>query len=113
MNGYFVYALKSSKDSRIYVGLSSNPEKRLLEHNRGETKSTKGYRPWVLIYKKFVGSRVDARKEEKRLKSGYAKELLKSNIPSAGTFSLIANYVQRCGTLIRHRRILRSPVAQR
>ncbi len=81
MNGYFVYAIRSCKDSRIYVGLSSSPEKRLFEHNKGDTKSTKGYRPWVLVYKKFVGSRVEARKEEKRLKSGYAKELLKLNIP--------------------------------
>jgi len=77
MNGYFVYALRSCKDLRIYVGLSSNPEKRLTEHNKGDTKSTKGYRPWILIYKEYIGSRKEARKEEKRLKSGYAKELLK------------------------------------
>ncbi len=78
MEKYFVYAIKSHKDGRIYVGLSKNPERRLLEHNKGDTKSTKFYRPWAIIYKKLVGTRKDARKEEKKLKSGYRKELLKS-----------------------------------
>ena len=74
---YHVYAIKNGK-GRIYVGISTNPEKRLLEHNAGMTKSTKPYRPWILIYKKFIGSRQEARNAEKKLKSGYGKEFLKS-----------------------------------
>jgi putative endonuclease len=74
---YFTYALKSHKDGRIYVGLSSNLERRLGEHNRGEVKSTKAWRPWEIIYKKEFLTRGDARSEEKRLKSGYGKEFLK------------------------------------
>jgi len=83
MNHYFIYAIKSNKDSKIYVGLSSNPEKRLREHNVGKSPSTKPWRPWMMMYKKLVGSRSEARKEEKRLKSGSGKEFLKSlsNIP--------------------------------
>ena len=81
MENYFVYAIKSRKDKRIYVGISRNPQKRLKEHSDGRVKSTKFYRPWVLIYKKFSGSRAEARKEEKRLKSGFGKEFLKFNIP--------------------------------
>ncbi|MFH0803731.1 MAG: GIY-YIG nuclease family protein [Candidatus Tagabacteria bacterium] len=77
MEGYFVYAIKSNKDSRIYVGISENPERRLGEHNSGDAKSTKFYRPWIIIYKKFIGTRIKARKEEKKLKSGYGKEFLK------------------------------------
>ncbi len=78
MDEYFVYAIESEVDSRIYVGISKNPNKRLLQHNRGDTKSTKPYRPWLVIYSKKIGSRLGARKEEKRLKSGYGKEFLKS-----------------------------------
>jgi putative endonuclease len=78
MDKYFVYAIKSETDNRIYVGMSKNPDKRLSEHNNGETKSTKGFRPWHIIYKKFIGSRIQARQEEKRLKSGSGKEFLKS-----------------------------------
>ncbi|BDX37592.1 hypothetical protein CYCD_09470 [Tenuifilaceae bacterium CYCD] len=47
---YTVYAIRSKIDGRIYVGFTQDVQRRLLEHNRGETKSTKGYRPWELIY---------------------------------------------------------------
>ena len=73
-----MYAIKSNRGGRVYVGLSSNPERRLKEHNTGDTKSTKAYKPWRIIYKKFVGSRVEARKLEKKLKSGFGKEFLKT-----------------------------------
>ncbi|HUT96218.1 MAG TPA: GIY-YIG nuclease family protein [Candidatus Paceibacterota bacterium] len=82
MKKYFVYAIKSGKDSRIYVGISENPERRLREHNNGDTKSTKFYRPWKIIYKKFAGTRINARNEEKKLKSGFGKEFLKSLRPN-------------------------------
>jgi len=74
---YFVYAMKSIKDGRIYIGLSSNVERRLSGHNAGQTKSTKHYRPWKLVFKKCVGNRKLARQEERRLKSGSGKEFLK------------------------------------
>lgn len=78
MADFWVYAIESQQDGRIYVGISQNPRKRLISHNKGETKSTKGFCPWVLVYAKKIGSRAEARKEEKRLKSGYGKEWLKS-----------------------------------
>jgi putative endonuclease len=78
MDKYFVYAIKSTKDSRIYVGMTKRPEKRLIEHNKGYVSSTKYYIPWKLIYQKLVGNRKSARTEEKRLKSGFGKEFLKS-----------------------------------
>lgn len=77
MISYFVYAIQSKLDNRIYVGISKDPERRLVSHNNGETKSTKGFRPWILIYSRLIGSRSEARKEEIRLKSGYGKEWLK------------------------------------
>lgn len=78
MDIYFVYALKSDVDGRIYVGFSSDVDKRLIEHNSGKTKSTKGYRPWVIIYTEKVISRKAAREKEKYYKSGIGKEFLKS-----------------------------------
>ncbi len=59
---HFVYAIKSDKDKRIYVGISKNPEKRLSEHNKGETKSTKSFRPWKIIYMEKYENRVLARR---------------------------------------------------
>ena len=75
---YFVYAIKSGIDGRIYVGITQNIERRLKEHNNGNTKSTKAYRPWELLFKSKFDNRLRARKEEKKLKSGYGKEYLKS-----------------------------------
>ena len=66
------------KDGRIYVGLSSNIERRIFEHNSGYTFSTKGFRPWKLILKEEVKDRKEARIREKYFKSGFGKELLKS-----------------------------------
>jgi putative endonuclease len=53
--GYYVYIIKSLKSGKIYTGISKNPEKRLKEHNKGDSKFTKGFRPWILVYKEFVG----------------------------------------------------------
>ena len=76
-NIYWVYGLKSLKDGRIYVGMTVDVQLRIKEHNSGKTKSTKGYRPWELIYKEKVGSRNEAREREKYLKGGSGKEYLK------------------------------------
>jgi putative endonuclease len=75
---YYVYALKSLKLSRIYVGLAKDLSSRLKEHNAGKTKSTKFYRPWMLFYSEQFASRKDAREREKKLKSGYGKEFLRT-----------------------------------
>ena len=77
-NVYHVYALRSEKDGRVYVGFSHNVEKRLLQHNAGKTRSTKGYRPWVLIFYEEVRGRAEARNREKYYKTGIGKEFLKS-----------------------------------
>ena len=74
---YTVYALKSEIDGRIYVGFSSDTERRLREHNSGKTKSTKGYRPWTLIFTEQCATRAEAREREKFYKSGRGKEILK------------------------------------
>jgi putative endonuclease len=75
---FFVYAIKSQMDGRIYVGLTVDVSKRVDEHNSGKTKSTKGYPPWQLIYTEVLPSRIEARAREKYLKSGVGKEFLKS-----------------------------------
>lgn len=78
-----MYVIQSQKDSRLYVGFSQNVENRLKQHNGGEVFSTKGYRPWVLVYTEFgIVNRVDARHREKFLKSGCGKEFVKKKIDS-------------------------------
>ncbi|MEX0622042.1 MAG: GIY-YIG nuclease family protein [Candidatus Woykebacteria bacterium] len=76
-----VYGLISEKDGRIYVGFTTNLGRRIREHNLGRVFSTKGYRPWKILYKEETATRLQARKREKYLKSGIGKEFLKSIIP--------------------------------
>lgn len=73
---FTTYAIKSTARNYIYVGLTENLERRLAEHNSGKNKTTKPYRPFVVIHTKECLTRIDARKEEKRLKSGSGKEFL-------------------------------------
>jgi len=73
---YFVYAIKSITKNYIYVGMSNNLERRLKEHNNAENRSTKLYKPFVLILSEELETREVARKREKFLKSGIGKEYL-------------------------------------
>ena len=74
---YYVYVLRSLKDGRLYKGLTQNVEKRLKQHNQGENRSTKGFKPWELVLTKSFDSREKARYYEKYLKSGSGREFLK------------------------------------
>ncbi|MFA6458413.1 MAG: GIY-YIG nuclease family protein [Patescibacteria group bacterium] len=74
---YYVYILKSGAHKRFYIGASSDIKKRLAEHNKGNTKSTKPYRPWELIYVENFESKSEAHKREFYLKhpKGYLEKL--------------------------------------
>lgn len=65
---YYVYIIKSRKNSQLYIGSTNNIEKRFKEHNGGKVASTKRYRPWILVYLEGYFSEADARHREKSLK---------------------------------------------
>jgi putative endonuclease len=74
---YFVYILESEIDGRLYKGQTSDIEKRLTEHNSGKTKSSKGYKPWKLVYFERYETRDEALLREKYFKTGRGREFLK------------------------------------
>lgn len=76
---YYTYVLSSIGHNRIYIGISNNPNRRLLEHNAGETKSTKTFRPYKIILIEKHPNRILAREREKYLKSGCGREWIKLN----------------------------------
>ncbi len=80
MEPYFVYAIKSESRNYIYVGISNNVARRLNEHNKGYNKTTKPYRPFLLIHTEELPSRIEARKREKQLKSSSGKRFLRTLI---------------------------------
>ncbi len=66
---YFVYVLKSEKAGSSYVGHTSNIERRVAEHNRGESLSTRNKGPWKLVYKEEFRTRSEAIIKEKYFKT--------------------------------------------
>jgi len=74
---HFVYILFSEKYNRHYTGLTSNIDQRLHEHNSGQNKSTKPYRPWKIIHSEAFPTRLEARQREKYYKSGIGREKIK------------------------------------
>ena len=82
MDDFYLYALVSLIDGRIYVGIAHDPEKRLIEHNSGKTKSTKGFVPWKLFYTEFCGIAAIARSREIYFKSSAGKRRLRAILNS-------------------------------
>lgn len=74
---YCFYVIQSQLDFRLYKGLSKDLERRISEHNSGKTRSTKPYKPWVLVYFEEFDNFEDALKREKYFKSGSGREFLK------------------------------------
>ena len=67
---YFVYiaGCRDKDGLRTYVGWTTDPDRRLAEHNAGTgARSTRG-RVWVLLYVEQLPSRRDAMSREWHLK---------------------------------------------
>jgi putative endonuclease len=48
--GKTLYILQSLKHGRYYTGSTDNLERRIMEHNAGQTKSTRAGLPWEILY---------------------------------------------------------------
>jgi len=66
---FFVYVLKSLVDGKLYIGQTSNLERRLTLHNEGRIRSTRKRYPLRLIHFETYETRGRALKREKFLKS--------------------------------------------
>ena len=73
---YTIYALLLS-DKNIYVGMTNNINRRIKEHQRGKTKTTKNKKILKIGLIEERPIRLEARKREKYWKSGCGKERLK------------------------------------
>ena len=65
---YYVYILESLIDGDYYKGSTEDYDKRLIQHNNGESQFTKSKMPWRLIFVKVFETKKEALIEEKRLK---------------------------------------------
>jgi putative endonuclease len=75
-----VYVLQSIKDNATYVGMAKDAFTRLVEHNNGKNRYTKGHLPWKIIYTENYPDWTTAREREKYLKSTAGKNWLKKQV---------------------------------
>jgi len=74
---FCVYVLRSQKDGGLYVGYTTDLERRFGQHLRGENRSTAPRRPLDLIFCEHYSSAEDAQRREKYLKTSVGKRGLK------------------------------------
>ena len=65
---FYVYIIKSRKDSSIYIGYTDNLIRRMKEHNSGLSKYTKNKYPFEIIYYEAYKNISDAKYREDNLK---------------------------------------------
>ncbi len=69
-------------EGEIYVGQTSDLEKRLRQHNDPNYKPTMHTKrragPWKLVYYETLETRAEAMRREKQLKSGKGREWIKT-----------------------------------
>ena len=70
---YYLYILENASN-RHYVGITTDTERRVAEHNKGSAKSTRPFGPWKVIYSEQFDSRSEACKREWYLKHAEGKK---------------------------------------
>ena len=65
----WVYILKNEETNRYYIGSTINLERRLTQHQKGYTRTTRVLKTSTLVYKEEYSNILDARVREKKLKS--------------------------------------------
>lgn len=63
-----VYVIQSKNDKSLYIGFTTDIDKRIKQHNAGLVKSTKSNTPWELIYYEAFKDQTLAKARENRLK---------------------------------------------
>ncbi len=71
---FYVYILQSERDGSYYTGMTTDVEKRLLQHNQSTTKTTRSKKPWRLLYAESHVTLEEARQRELYWKSGIGRE---------------------------------------
>lgn len=79
MEKVYVYILEMKK-GRHYTGITKDIARRLDEHRKGQSKSTKDHRPVRIIYLNMSDSRKEARGLEVKIKRAGARRFLKTYI---------------------------------
>lgn len=74
---FWMYILHNPETDRFYIGSTSDLERRLKQHSKGYTRTTKVLKTYNLVYKEEYKTLMEARLREKQLKSYKSKKYIK------------------------------------
>ncbi|WP_319479896.1 GIY-YIG nuclease family protein [uncultured Draconibacterium sp.] len=79
---FTVYALYSKDFNKIYIGMTSDLEKRFFAHNNLPKGWTAKFRPWIIVHAEEFNSKKEALQRVKQLKSAKGRESIWNLIDS-------------------------------
>ena len=65
---YYVYVLTSTQTGQLYIGWTTDLQRRLCQHNEGSSRATRGKGPYELVYFEAYRHREEAMAREGCLK---------------------------------------------
>jgi putative endonuclease len=71
-----LYILQSETTSRYYIGSTSDLGRRLSEHARNHTPSTRNRGPWKLVFREEFATLPEARRREAEIKRWKSSRLI-------------------------------------
>jgi putative endonuclease len=77
---FYVYILLSLKDNHFYIGFTSDLKKRLTQHAKGLSTSTRFHRPYKLIHYEYFIDEKDTKTREEFLKSDFERREFKKSL---------------------------------
>ena len=72
--------MQSISSRKYYIGVSDNPEQRLIYHNSIEKGFTSRYRPWEIKFTKEYPTKIKAMKIERKIKSWKSRNMIEREI---------------------------------
>jgi len=77
---FYTYVLKCERTGTFYTGATSDLDKRLEQHMKGQVYYTKSRLPVILIYFEACLNKDDAYRRERYLKTGMGKRYIKNRL---------------------------------
>ena len=76
----FVYILQSETTGRFYIGSTNDLDRRLSEHARNHTPSTRNRGSWKPVYQETFPSLAEARQRESEIKRWKSASMIRALI---------------------------------
>ena len=76
---YFVYVLQNP-EGRLYIGFTTDLDRRVRQHQQGEGGWTSSHGPWKLVHHEIFYNRREAIRREHNLKRGKANQELRKQL---------------------------------